>query len=187
MTYEALSMAQNVEQADITKAAGILAEGKLVAFPTETVYGLGADARKESADAKIYQAKGRPSNNPLIVHVATVDEIYRYADVESSWNQAVVKEWITKLTPLWPGPLSVILPRGREIADTVCAGGPSVALRIPRHPVALALLRAFKGPIAAPSANPSMYVSPTTAHHVRDSLGDKVDCILDGGACEVGA
>ncbi len=186
MTYEALTMAQNVEQDDITKAAGILAEGKLVAFPTETVYGLGADARKESAVAKIYQAKGRPSNNPLIVHVATVDEIYRYADVESSWNPAVVKEWITKLTPLWPGPLSIILPRGVEIADSVCAGGPSVALRIPRHPIALALLRAFKGPIAAPSANPSMYVSPTTAQHVRDSLGESVDFILDGGACEVG-
>ncbi len=180
------SMAHNVQQAEITKAAGMLAEGKLVAFPTETVYGLGADARKESAVAKIYQAKGRPSNNPLIVHVATVDEIYRYADVESSWNPAVVKEWISKLTPLWPGPLSVILPRGGEIADSVCAGGPSVALRIPRHPVALALLRAFKGPIAAPSANPSMYVSPTTAQHVRDSLGKSVDLILDGGACEVG-
>lgn len=179
-------MEHKIEQGDITKAAGLLAEGKLVAFPTETVYGLGADARNESAVANIYQAKGRPSNNPLIVHVATVDEIYRYADIESSWNPTVVKEWLTKLTPLWPGPLSVILPRGRDIADTVCAGGPSVALRIPRHPVALALLSAFKGPIAAPSANPSMYVSPTTAQHVRDNLGDKVDFILDGGACEVG-
>ncbi len=179
-------MVPNVEQADIMKAAGLLAEGKLVAFPTETVYGLGADARKESAVAKIYETKGRPSNNPLIVHIATVDEMCRYADIESSWNPTVVKEWLTKLTPLWPGPLSVILPRGKDIADTVCGGGTSVALRIPRHPVALALLRAFKGPIAAPSANPSMYVSPTTAQHVRDSLGDKVDFILDGGACQVG-
>lgn len=179
-------MSTNVNHTEIHKAAATLAEGKLVAFPTETVYGLGADARNGSAVARIYAAKGRPSNNPLIVHVATIEEFYRYADIEAAWNPKVVKEWLHKLTPLWPGPLSVILPRGKEIAENVSAGGPSVALRIPRHPVALELLRAFKGPVAAPSANPSMYVSPTTAQHVRDSLGDKVDFILDGGACEVG-
>jgi L-threonylcarbamoyladenylate synthase len=179
-------MESNAAQADITHAATLLARGKLVAFPTETVYGLGADARNEAAIAKIYAAKGRPSNNPLIVHVATVEDLRRYADISASWNPAVVDEWITKLTPLWPGPLSVILPRGKEIAPNVCAGGPTVALRIPRHPVALDLLCAFKGPVAAPSANPSMYVSPTTAQHVRDSLGDKVDLILDGGSCDVG-
>lgn len=179
-------MNSHVEQSHIQKAADLLSQGKLVAFPTETVYGLGADARNETAIAKIYTAKGRPSNNPLIVHVATIEELRRYSDIASSWNPRIVDEWVTKLTPLWPGPLSVILPRGREIASNVSAGGPTVALRIPRHPVALELLRAFKGPVAAPSANPSMYVSPTTANHVRDSLGDKVDFILDGGPCEVG-
>jgi len=173
-------------QADINHAATLLARGELVAFPTETVYGLGADARNEEAISKIYSAKGRPSNNPLIVHVAAVEEMYRYADISSAWNPSVVKEWITKLTPLWPGPLSVILPRGKEIASNVCAGGPTVALRVPRHPMALELLKAFKGPVAAPSANPSMYVSPTTARHVKESLGDKVSFILDGGPCEVG-
>lgn len=179
-------MSTEVKNTEIQSAAALLAEGKLVAFPTETVYGLGADARQPSAVARIYTAKGRPSNNPLIVHVATVEEFYRYADIESSWNPSVVKEWLHKLTPLWPGPLSVILPRDKEIAENVSAGGPSVALRVPRHPVALELLQAFKGPVAAPSANPSMYVSPTTAQHVRESLGDKVDFILDGGPCEVG-
>lgn len=179
-------MANISSQSDITHAATLLAQGKLVAFPTETVYGLGADARNEGAVTKIYAAKGRPSNNPLIVHVATVEDVRRYADISAAWNPAVVEEWITKLAPLWPGPLSVILPRGKDIAPNVCAGGPTVALRIPRHPLALDLLKAFKGPIAAPSANPSMYVSPTTASHVKESLGDKVDYILDGGPCEVG-
>jgi len=179
-------MSASVEKTEIQRAADILAQGKLVAFPTETVYGLGADARNGSSVARIYAAKGRPSNNPLIVHVATIEEFYRYADIESAWNPAIVKEWLHKLGPMWPGPLSIILPRGKEIAENVSAGGPSVALRIPRHPVALELLRTFKGPIAAPSANPSMYVSPTTAQHVRDSLGDKVDFVLDGGPCEVG-
>jgi L-threonylcarbamoyladenylate synthase len=179
-------MSTDAEKEEIQRAARFLAEGKLVAFPTETVYGLGADARQPSAVSRIYTAKGRPSNNPLIVHVATVEEFERYAEIKSSWNPSIVKEWLYKLTPLWPGPLSVILPRGKEIAENVSAGGPSVALRVPRHQVALELLRAFKGPVAAPSANPSMYVSPTTAEHVRESLGDKVDFILDGGPCEVG-
>jgi L-threonylcarbamoyladenylate synthase len=179
-------MGIDVTKTEIQKAATLLAEGKLVAFPTETVYGLGADARNEAAIARIYEVKGRPSNNPLIVHVAALEDLFRYADVNSAWNPSVVKEWISKLAQLWPGPLSVILPKGKEIAGNVCAGGPSVAMRIPRHPVALELLRSFKGPVAAPSANPSMYVSPTTAQHVHDSLGDKVDFILDGGPCEVG-
>ena len=179
-------MNATVDQSDIKHAADLLSQGKLVAFPTETVYGLGADARNANAITKIYTAKGRPSNNPLIVHVATIEELRRYSDIASSWNPAIVDTWVAKLTPLWPGPLSVILPRSKEIATNVSAGGPTVALRIPRHPVALELLRAFKGPVAAPSANPSMYVSPTTASHVRDSLGDRVDFILDGGPCEVG-
>ena len=171
---------------EIQRAAQLLAEGRLVAFPTETVYGLGANARNPDAIARIYEAKGRPSNNPLIVHVASVEEIPVYCDLSLSWNESVVRSWLEKLAPLWPGPLSVILPRGDSIAENVCAGGPTVAIRIPRHPLALELLKAFGGPVAAPSANPSMYVSPTTAAHVKDGLGDKVAMILDGGPCEVG-
>lgn len=171
---------------DIQRAAQLLADGHLVAFPTETVYGLGADARNPNAIARIYEAKGRPSNNPLIVHVASTDDIPTYCDLSQCWDEKVVRSWLTKLGPLWPGPLSVILPRGNLIAENVCAGGPTVAIRIPRHPLALKLLKAFGGPVAAPSANVSNYVSPTTAAHVRDGLGDKVEMILDGGACEVG-
>jgi L-threonylcarbamoyladenylate synthase len=170
----------------IQYAADLLKAGKLVAFPTETVYGLGADARNANAVAAIYAAKGRPSNNPLIVHVYSVEQFTLYADLSQSWNPTVVREWISKLTPIWPGPLSVILPRGAAIAENVAGGGSSVALRIPNHPVALELLKAFNGPVAAPSANPSTYVSPTTAQHVRDNLGDRVDYILDGGSCAVG-
>lgn len=179
-------MTAETTQTDIIRAAQLLAEGRLVAFPTETVYGLGADARNPDAVARIYEAKGRPSNNPLIVHVASVEEISLYSDLSQCWDQQVVQSWLEKLAPLWPGPLSVILPRSNLIAENVCAGGPTVAIRIPRHPLALELLKAFRGPIAAPSANPSMYVSPTTAAHVREGLGSKVDMILDGGACEVG-
>jgi L-threonylcarbamoyladenylate synthase len=173
-------------QDDIVKGAALLAEGRLVAFPTETVYGLGADARDEAAVARVFQVKGRPSNNPLIVHVATVSDIERYCDISRSWDPTVVRSRLRKLSTLWPGPLSVILPRGKEIATNVCAGGDTVAIRIPRHPVALKLLELFGGPIAAPSANQSMYVSPTTAQHVRDSLKDTIDLIIDGGPCAVG-
>lgn len=175
-----------ISEAIIRNAAALLNQGKLVAFPTETVYGLGADARNADAVAKIYAAKGRPSNNPLIVHIHSVEQIETYADLSMSWNPIVVKEWISKLAPLWPGPLSVILPRGIAIAQNVSAGGSSVALRIPNHPIALELLKTFNGPIAAPSANPSNYVSPTTAQHVRDGLGEHVDSVLDGGPCAVG-
>ena len=167
-----------ISEAIIRNAAALLNQGKLVAFPTETVYGLGADARNADAVAKIYTAKGRPSNNPLIVHIHSVEQIETYADLSMSWNPIVVKEWISKLAPLWPGPLSVVLPRGMAIAQNVSAGGSSVALRIPNHPVALELLKAFNGPIAAPSANPSNYV--------RDGLGERVDSVLDGGPCAVG-
>lgn len=171
---------------DIQRATQLLSNGRLVAFPTETVYGLGADARNPEAIARIYEAKGRPSNNPLIVHLASAEEIVHYCDFSQCWDEKVVRSWVEKLSPLWPGPLSIILPRSNTIAENVCAGGPTVAIRIPRHTLALTLLKAFGGPVAAPSANPSMYVSPTTAAHVRDGLGDKVDMILDGGPCEVG-
>ena len=176
----------NVTDSDIQHAATLLHEGRLVAFPTETVYGLGADARSDAAVKRIYEAKGRPSHNPLIVHVHSLEQVFEYCDLSRSWNPAVVKERITKLATLWPGPLSIIVPRANTVCSTVAAGGDSVALRIPNHPVALRLLNAFNGPVAAPSANPSMYVSPTTARHVRDGLGDRVDCILDGGPCAIG-
>jgi L-threonylcarbamoyladenylate synthase len=171
---------------EIKKAASILASGGLVAFPTETVYGLGADARNSDAVAQIFKVKGRPSNNPLIVHVASIEELLKYCDLSRSWNERLTRARLARLSALWPGPLSVVLPKSAEIALNVCAGGDSVGLRVPRHPLALELLRAFGGPVAAPSANLSMYVSPTTAAHVREGLGDAVSCVLDGGPCEVG-
>lgn len=171
---------------DIAKAAALLRAGKLVAFPTETVYGLGADATNERAVAAIFEAKGRPTNNPLIVHVASFEKLLECADLTHGKNAERIHAHLQKLAPLWPGPLSVIVPKAAHISTSVSAGGPTVALRIPRHPLALKLLEACNLPIAAPSANPSMYISPTTAKHVQDSLGDKVSLVLDGGECEVG-
>jgi len=171
---------------DIDKAAALLKSGKLVAFPTETVYGLGADATNEAAVQNIFQAKGRPSSNPLIVHVPSIEQLFKYTDLSKSWNQKVVTERIQALQHFWPGPLSVVLPKNPLISGAVSAGGDTVALRIPRHPLALQLLTACGLPVAAPSANPSMYISPTTAQHVHESLGEKAEYILDGGPCEVG-
>ncbi len=164
----------------------LLKAGELVAFPTETVYGLGADATNESAVRKIFEVKGRPSTNPLIVHVADPSAIAKYCDIERSFDPQLISRRLEKLSTLWPGPLSVVLPRKDEIAPSVSAGGDTVAIRIPNHPVALALLSTFGGPLAAPSANPSEYVSPTTAEHVRSGLGSKVQCVLDGGPCAIG-
>lgn len=175
-----------VAKAEITHAAELLRNGKLVAFPTETVYGLGADATNQAAVQRIFEAKGRPSSNPLIVHVTSLEQIFAYADISRSWNPPVVRDRLIALQQFWPGPLSVVLPKNPIISSAVSAGGDTVALRIPRHPVALQLLAACDLPIAAPSANPSMYISPTTAEHVRQSLGAKVDYILDGGPCEIG-
>jgi L-threonylcarbamoyladenylate synthase len=163
-----------------------LRAGKLVAFPTETVYGLGADATNEIAVRTIFEVKGRPSSNPLIVHLAEPADVTKYCDLHKSFDPKLVAERLGKVAALWPGPLSVVLPRGNNIAPSVCAGGASLAVRIPNHPVALRLLSLFAGPIAAPSANPSEYVSPTTVDHVRSGLGSKVHCILDGGPCSVG-
>src|SRR5947199_1722271 len=156
-----------------------LRAGGLVAFPTETVYGLGADATNAEAVAKIFAAKGRPSTNPLIVHVADVPTARRYA---AEWNdaaQALAAAW-------WPGPLTLVLRKNPVIVDAATAGRPTVALRVPDHPLALRLLQLFGGPVAAPSANKSNHVSPTTAGHVREELGDAVDVVLDGGPCSVG-
>jgi L-threonylcarbamoyladenylate synthase len=163
----------------VGKAVEVLRAGGLVAFPTETVYGLGADATNAAAVAKIYAVKGRPPTNPLIVHVADADVARRYA-----------AEWPTAASQLaaafWPGPLTLVVPRTAEIVRGVTSGGETVGLRVPAHPVALRLLREFGGPVAAPSANRSNRISPTTAGHVRDELGDSVDVILDGGPCGVG-
>lgn len=171
---------------EISHAAHLLRAGELVAFPTETVYGLGADATNEAAVRAIFAAKGRPSNNPLIVHVASFDELLQCIDIAASSDPRRLREQLEALRPLWPGPLSVVVPKSSSICDAVSAGGSTVALRIPRHPTALRLITACGRPIAAPSANPSSYISPTTAAHVSDSLGDKVAYILDGGQCEIG-
>ncbi|MEE4186931.1 MAG: L-threonylcarbamoyladenylate synthase [Roseobacter sp.] len=166
--------------ADIARAAGLLADGELVAFPTETVYGLGADARDNDAVARIYAAKGRPSFNPLIVHVADAQTARRYG----VWSAAAD----LLADRFWPGALTLVLPlaSGHGLSPLVTADLPTVALRVPQHATARALLRVFDGPVAAPSANPSGRISPTTAQHVRAGLGDRVAAVLDDGPCAVG-
>ena len=162
----------------IRAAAELLTSGKLVAFPTETVYGLGARADRSEAVAGIFAAKRRHSFDPLIVHVA---------DLESARQWAVFDEAAATLASrFWPGPLTLILPRRPGISDLVTSGLETVGIRIPSHPLALELLRTVALPIAAPSANPFGYVSPTCAEHVRSGLGDRIDMVLDGGDCEVG-
>lgn len=163
----------------IVEAVRLLRAGRLVAFPTETVYGLGADATNAAAVRRIFQAKGRPPTNPLIVHVAGVMVARHFA---ARWpHQARL---LTQA--FWPGPLTIVLPKMPQIVDEVTAGLPTVGLRMPDHRLALELLRKFEGPVAAPSANRSNHVSPTTAEHVRQELGDSVDLIVDGGPCDVG-
>lgn len=163
----------------LRRALEVLAAGGLVAFPTETVYGLGADGLDAAAVARIYAAKGRPSTNPLILHVSGL-----------AMARAVVRRFPPEALALaeafWPGPLTLVLPKDACVPDAVTAGGDTVALRMPAHPVALALIRAFGRPLAAPSANRSEHVSPTTAAHVAHDLAGAVDLILDGGPCERG-
>ena len=165
--------------ATIATAAALLHNGRLVAFPTETVYGLGADATSAAAVGRIFTAKGRPSTNPLIVHVADVSVARRYA---ATWP--IIADRLAEA--FWPGPLTIVLPKTAAIVVEAPAGRQTVGLRVPNHPLALELLRAFGGPVAAPSANKSNRVSPTTAAHVRQELGDAVDLVLDGGPCSVG-
>jgi L-threonylcarbamoyladenylate synthase len=164
----------------IEEAARLIRAGELVAFPTETVYGLGADATSEAAVARIFEAKGRPQFNPLISHVADSNEARRFVQ----WNGLADK----LATKFWPGPLTLVLPRikGSAIALLTTAGLDTVAIRAPAHPMAQALIRAAGLPIAAPSANRSGSISPTRAAHVAESLGDRVAMILDGGPCTVG-
>ena len=163
----------------IARAAEVVRRGGLVAFPTETVYGLGADARDPRAVARIFAVKGRPSDHPLIVHVGS-------ADAMEEWALDVPVLAHTFAARFWPGPLTLVLRRAADVLDEVTGGQHTVGLRVPSHPVALALIRASGCALAAPSANRFGRVSPTTAAHVRDDLGDDVDLILDGGPCEVG-
>jgi len=164
---------------DVNQAAAVLRAGGLVAFPTETVYGLGADARNPAAVARIFSAKGRPADHPLIVHVADAGQLTAWArDIpETAWRLAAA---------FWPGPLTLVLPRMAGVPDAVTGGLDTVALRVPGHPMALELLAAFGDGIAAPSANRYGRVSPTSAEDVREELGDVVDLVLDGGSCQVG-
>ncbi|MEW6513007.1 MAG: L-threonylcarbamoyladenylate synthase [Pseudomonadota bacterium] len=164
---------------EIERAVALLKQGELVAFPTETVYGLGADARNPQAVAKIFAAKGRPADHPLIVHIPDVSHLDRWARDISPAARAVAEKF-------WPGPLTLILKRHPDVPDCVTGGQDTVGLRVPNHPIALELLHAFNGGIAAPSANKFGRISPTTAQHVRDDLGDAVSLVLDGGPCQVG-
>ena len=164
---------------DIQRAVQLLRQGELVALPTETVYGLGADALNPDAVAKIFAAKGRPSDHPLIVHLADASQIM-------TWAREVPKDAIALARAFWPGPLTLILKKDESVPDLVTGGQDTVGLRVPDHPVALELLRAFGSGVAAPSANRFGRISPTTAAHVRQELGERVALILDGGACAVG-
>jgi len=167
------------DAAAIGRAADLLRAGELVALPTETVYGLGADALNPQAVSKIFAAKGRPADHPLIVHLPDAEHLPR-------WARAIPKEAIALARAFWPGPLTLILKREEGVPDEVTGGQDTVGLRVPNHPVALALLAAFGSGIAAPSANRFGRISPTTAAHVREELGERVALVLDGGPCEVG-
>ena len=168
------------DAAGLARAAALLAGGGLVAFPTETVYGLGGDARNSLAVAGIYEAKGRPRFNPLIVHVADLDMAESFARFDARARALAAA--------FWPGPLTLVLPLRPDtgLSPLVTAELETVAIRLPAHPVAQALIRAFGGPLAAPSANPSGRVSPTRADHVAQGLSGRIDAIVDGGACAVG-
>lgn len=165
--------------ATLDDALAALRRGEPIGLPTETVYGLAADAHDPAAVRRIYELKGRPSDHPLIVHVADAVTASRWA---GDWPEAA--EALAEA--FWPGPLTLILPRAANVPDEVTGGQDTVGLRVPAHPVAQALLRAFEGGVAAPSANRFGRISPTTAQHVREEFGDAVPVVLDGGECEIG-
>lgn len=171
--------AQRPEQKVIDKAAEIINKGGLVAFPTETVYGLGANGLDGEAVKKIYVAKGRPADNPLILHVADLKDVFYLASIVPIKAQLLMEAF-------WPGPLTLVLPSRSIIPAQVTAGLETVAIRMPAHPVALALIKAAQRPIAAPSANRSGYPSPTSAGHVMDDLAGRIEAVLDGGSTGVG-
>lgn len=174
------SILNGTEPHAIHTAATALRAGEAVAFPTETVYGLGADALNERAVAQVFAIKNRPRFDPLIVHLPNAEAASRYCATDIDSRAVALME------RFWPGPLTLVLRKRPIIPDLVTAGLDTVALRVPAHPVALALLQAVDVPIAAPSANPFGYVSPTTAVHVQEMLGDAIKLILDGGPCSVG-
>jgi L-threonylcarbamoyladenylate synthase len=164
---------------DIKKAKALLIQGELVAIPTETVYGLAANALNEEALLKIFIAKNRPHFDPLIVHVHSIAQAKKYA-------VAITDQFEHLASTFWPGPLTLLLPKKSSIPDLATSGLNTVGIRCPNHPLTLDLLQQLPFPLAAPSANPFGYVSPTTAQHVNDQLGDKISYILDGGPCAVG-
>jgi len=168
-----------VSEREIEHAVVVLRAGGMVAFPTETVYGLGADASNPDAIRKLFAAKGRPHDHPLIVHVADAVQVANWARDISHAAHVLAKKF-------WPGPLTMILERAATVSDLVTGGQGTIALRVPSHPVAQSLLRKFGGGVAAPSANRFGRVSATTAEHVRSEFGTEVDCVLDGGAADVG-
>jgi L-threonylcarbamoyladenylate synthase len=171
-------IAEASEAEAIEEAAGIIRRGGLVAFPTETVYGLGADAGNALAVARIFEVKARPRMDPVIIHVADPDSAGTYGVFPESARRIMNR--------FWPGPLTLVVQKTEAVPPIVTAGLDTVAIRVPAHPAALALVKAAGCGIAAPSANPFGYVSPTEARHVADQLGDKIDLILDGGVCEIG-
>src|SRR4030043_2157115 len=168
-----------LDPGSIRQAAGLIKKGGLVAFPTETVYGLGANAFNPIAVARIFEVKKRPHFDPLIVHVASQGDLDKLGSEIPSDAKKVMKQF-------WPGPLTIVLLKKEEVPEIVTSGLPTVAVRMPRHPMTLSLIELAGSPIVGPSANPFGYLSPTTAEHVRDQLGDQIDFILDGGSCEVG-
>jgi len=180
MTAEPGTRTLKADHAAIAAAAACLKQGGLVAFPTETVYGLGADGGNGEAVARLYAAKGRPAFNPLIAHVSDLAAAHRLAHFDAAAEKLAAT--------FWPGPLTLVLPKreGSGVADLALAGLDSVAVRIPAHPVAQALLAAFGGPVVAPSANRSGHVSPTSSAHVMADLRGRIDLMIDGGPCEVG-
>jgi L-threonylcarbamoyladenylate synthase len=180
MTAEPATRVLKAASASIEAAARCLGQGGLVAFPTETVYGLGADARNGEAVARLYAAKGRPVFNPLIAHIADADAAWRLGRFDATAEKLAAA--------FWPGPLTLVLPKRPDcaVADLALAGLDSVAVRVPAHPVAHALLESFGGPVVAPSANRSGHVSPTSAAHALADLRGRIDMVLDGGPCTVG-
>ncbi len=164
---------------NIDFAADLLLKGKLVAIPTETVYGLAANALNEKAVLSIFEAKQRPFFDPLIIHLADIDSVCEYAELKDERLKKLAKTF-------WPGPLTLLLPKKDNIPNIVTSGLERVAVRIPNHPLTLELLKKINIPLAAPSANPFGYVSPTKPAHVEDQLGNKIDYIIDGGSCNIG-
>ena len=179
MKTSVISISEQNEQKLLSKARKIMSRGGLVAFPTETVYGLGGNALKKKAAAKIYKAKGRPSDNPLIVHIAEIDEVYSLAS-------EIPDEFFKLAESFWPGPLTMILKKSSIVPDETTGALNTVAIRMPSHPIARKLISSCGFPIAAPSANSSGKPSPTSASHVFTDLNGKIPLIIDGGDCQIG-